>query len=90
MLPIIEIEQSFFEHSDLVGYQNTILGIHRNASIENKYFRIKNMSHSLCHWAVRFVISKDNKLWSDNTHWTMVYIRKRSRRISIRYTYVYC
>ncbi len=67
----------FFEHSDLVGYQNTILGIHRNASIENEYFRIKNMSHSLCHRAVRFVISKDNRLWSDNTHWTLAYILEK-------------
>lgn len=67
----------FFEHSDLVGYQNTILGIHKNASIENEYFRIKNISHSLCHRAVRFVISKDNRLWSDNTHWTLAYILEK-------------
>lgn len=35
------------------------------------------MSHSLCHRAVRFVISKDNRLWSDNTHWTLAYILEK-------------
>ena len=69
--------KSFFEHSDLVGYPNTILGIHRNASIENEYFRIKNMSQSLCHRAVRFVIDKDNRLWTDNTHWTLAYLLEK-------------
>lgn len=64
----------FFEKSNLVGYPNTILGAHRNAIIRNEYFRIQNMSHSLCNRAVRLVISKDNRLWSDNTHWTLAYI----------------
>jgi len=67
----------FFEHSNLVGYPNTILGIHRNACIENEYYRIQNMSHSLCHRGVRFVISRDNRLWSDNTHWTLAYILEK-------------
>lgn len=66
--------KNFFEYSNLVGYPNTILGIHRNASIQNEYFRIQNMSHSICCRAVRFVISKDGRLWSDNTHWTLAYI----------------
>ena len=35
------------------------------------------MSHSLGHRAIRFVISKDNRLWSDNTHWTLAYILEK-------------
>ena len=73
----------FFEHSDLVGYPNTILGIHRNASLKNEYFRIQNMSHSLCHRAVRFVISRDNRLWSDNTHWTLAYILEKGTEVLV-------
>ena len=69
-----EDTKRFFEYSDLVGYPNTVLGVHRNASIENEYYRIQNMSHSQCCRAVRFVISKDGRLWSDNTHWTLAYI----------------
>ena len=64
----------FFEKSDLVGYPNTILGIHRNTSIKNEYYRIQNMRHSLCNRAVRFVISRDGRIWSDNTHWTLAYL----------------
>lgn len=67
----------FFEFSKLVGYPNTVLGIHRNASIENEYYRIKNMCHSICPRAVRFVISKDGRIWSDNTHWSLAYFQKK-------------
>ena len=66
----------FFELSEQVGYANTILGIHRTSIIENEYLRIKNMSQTPCLRAVRFVITKDNNIWSDNTHWTLAYIYK--------------
>lgn len=41
---------------------NTILGNHRNSSIKNEYARIKNMSTSECERAIRFVITKDERL----------------------------
>lgn len=66
----------FFELSKQVQYENTILGIHRTSIIQNEYLRIKNMSQSPCLRAVRFVIAKDNNIWSDNTHWTLAYIYK--------------
>lgn len=66
----------FFELSEQVEYENTILGIHRTSIIQNEYLRIKNMSQSPCLRAVRFVIAKDNNIWSDNTHWTLAYIYK--------------
>lgn len=66
----------FFELSEQVEYENTILGIHRTSIIQNEYLRIKNMSQSSCFRAVRFVIAKDNNIWSDNTHWTLAYIYK--------------
>lgn len=66
----------FFELSEQVKYNNTILGIHRTPIIKNEYWRIKNMSNSTCLRAVRFVITKDNHIWSDNTHWTLAYIYK--------------
>lgn len=67
----------FFECSQKVGYPNTILGIHRNSSIANEFFRIQNMSQSICNRAVRFVISKDGRIWSDNTHWTLAYLLQK-------------
>lgn len=71
-----EATSVFFELSEQVEYNNTILGIHRTPIIKNEYLRIKNMSNSSCLRAVRFVITKDNHIWSDNTHWTLAYIYK--------------
>lgn len=69
----------FFRFSEKVGYPNTVLGIHRNSNIQNEYFRIQNMSQSTCNRAVRFVISKDGRIWSDNTHWTLAYLLQKGR-----------
>ena len=66
----------FFNLSELVGYKNTMLGIHRTPVIKNEYLRIKNMSESPCLRAVRLVITKDNHILSDNTHWTLAYLYK--------------
>ena len=41
------------------------------------------MSHSICCRAVRFVISKDGRLWSDNTHWTLAYILEKGTEILV-------
>lgn len=73
----------FFELSQKVNYNNTILGIHLNATIQNEYFRINNMSRSACPRAVRFVITKDGRIWSDNTHWTLAYLLKHGMNITI-------
>ncbi len=66
--------EKFFKYSEIAGYSNTILGIHRGASIKNEFFRIQNMCHSKCNRAVRFVITKDERIWSDNTHWSLAYM----------------
>lgn len=50
--------EKFFKYSDIVGYSNTILGIHRNTGIKNELFRVQNMCQSICNRAVRFVITK--------------------------------
>lgn len=73
----------FFELSEKVNYNNTILGIHRHATIQNEYFRINNMSKSACLRAVRFVITKDERIWSDNTHWTLAYVLKYGMDVTI-------
>lgn len=73
----------FFELSKKANYNNTILGIHRNATIQNEYSRIKNMSESTCFRAVRFVITRDDRIWSDNTHWTLAYLLKYGMDVTI-------
>lgn len=74
---------AFFQCSQKVGYPNTVLGIHRNSNIRNEFFRIQNMSRSLCQRAVRFAICSDGKIWSDNTHWTLAYLLKKGANISV-------
>lgn len=78
-----DITKKFFELSDKVGYNNTILGIHRTPIIKNEYWRIRNMSNSPCLRAVRFVITEDKRIWSDNTHWTLAYIYKYGTKTKI-------
>ncbi len=73
----------FFELSKKVNYNNTILGVHRHATIQNEYFRINNMSKSACLRAVRFVITRDDRIWSDNTHWTLAYFLKYGMDVTI-------
>lgn len=73
----------FFELSEKVNYNNTILGIHRHATIQNEYFRINNMSKSACFRAVRFVITRDDRIWSDNTHWALAYLIKYGMDVTI-------
>lgn len=73
----------FFALSEKVKYDNTVLGIHRNATIQNEYFRIINMSKSICPRAVRFVITKDARIWSDNTHWTLAHLIKNGMDVMV-------
>ena len=73
----------FFDLSEKVKYDNTVLGIHRNATIQNEYFRIINMSKSICPRAVRFVITKDARIWSDNTHWTLAHLIKNGMDVIV-------
>ena len=41
------------------------------------------MSKSICQRAVRFVISRDSRIWSDNTHWTLAYLIKQGMDVTI-------
>lgn len=66
----------YFNLSELVGYKNTMLGIHRMPVIKNEYLPIKNMSESPYLRAVRLIIIKDNHIGADNTHWTLAYLYK--------------
>lgn len=58
-----------------IGYKNYILGSHRAyTNIFDELSRIHNMAQSSCLRAVRIVITRDGRYWSDNTHWTLSYL----------------
>ncbi len=67
----------FVKYYQKVGYTNVVIGTHRNINIEDDFYRIQNMSKSICKRAVRFVISRDGRVWADNTHWTLAYLMKK-------------
>ena len=41
------------------------------------------MSKSACFRAVRFVITRDDRIWSDNTHWALAYLIKYGMDVTI-------
>lgn len=47
------------------------------------------MSKSAFLRAVRFVITRDGRIWSDNTHWTLAYFLKYGMEITIMYIPMY-
>ena len=67
----VELHQNAID----VGYDNDIIGSHRSyTNIFDELARISNMSKTSCLRAVRIVVTKDGRIWSDNTHWTISYI----------------
>lgn len=68
-------------HKDIVDlsykvqYKYFIIGSHhKNFKIVSEIERINNMKNALCKRPARFVISRDGRVWADNTHWTLSFI----------------
>ena len=80
------LHNEMIELSNKVGYEYSVLGSHRNNSrTASEIERINNMKNTEYKRPARFVISKDGRVWADNTHWTISYalIDKNSRIIDI-------
>ncbi|MFI3166468.1 MAG: hypothetical protein R3Y45_09405 [Bacillota bacterium] len=68
-----------------VGYDYHIFGSHRvENAISSEIDRIINMSNSQCDRAIRIVITRDGRFWSDNTHWTLAYLIKFNLNVKLR------
>lgn len=72
----IKENPKLYELANKVNYDYAIFGSHRRARISDEKNRILNMKKTDCNRAVRFVIDKYGRVWSDNTHWTISYILK--------------
>lgn len=73
-----------FLDSKKVDYQYLVFGSHReHTRLSDELNRIKNMSRSTCQRAVRIVLTNNNKIWSDNTHWTIAYILKFGKEATL-------
>lgn len=76
--------QHIAELADNVGYRYAVFGSHRKANFTAEKNRIMNMKSSSCERAVRFVIDKNSRMWSDNTHWSIAYILKYGSDITLK------
>lgn len=69
------LHEDMVELSSKVGYDYLILGSHRcNSRTESEKERIHNMKNTSYKRPARFVISRDGRVWADNTHWTVSYV----------------
>lgn len=81
---LIDTESKHYVHIDTnpilhklalkVEYNFSVFGSHRKTTIEDEKNRILNMKNSQCPRAVRFIIDQYDRVWSDNTHWTIAYV----------------
>jgi hypothetical protein len=76
--------QKIFKLSESVGYKWCILGSNRNSDISNEKERIIQMKDSNYRRPIRIIITKDFRMWCDNTHWTISYILKYGKNIKIK------
>lgn len=66
------------------GYNNVVLGSHRSSALKKENDIIVDMSKDCCFMRpIRIVYAKDNRLWCDNTHSAIAYIRRYGNDISL-------
>ena len=70
--------------AEKVNYRYAVFGSHRKSNFTAEKSRIINMKNSSCERAVRFVIDKNSRVWSDNTHWSIAYILKYGPNITLK------
>lgn len=69
------LHKDMVELSHNVQYEYLIIGSHRkNSKILSETERINNMKIASCKRPARFVISRDDRVWADNTHWTLSFV----------------
>jgi len=66
-----------------VGYQWALLGARKEFSIEEARERVEGMSKSWIERPIKIVLTKDGRIWADNTHWTMSYVKKYGDYVKI-------
>ncbi|WP_097006718.1 hypothetical protein [Lacrimispora amygdalina] len=78
---ILNEPKEIYEASVKANYDYVILGSHRHASINDENERIFNMvSNKFFNRPVRIVKAKDGRLWCDNTHTAMAYLRRNYKK----------
>lgn len=77
-------ENPIYNASVHAGYQYVVFGSHRNGTLESENHIINQMANDKCFYRpIRVVLAKDNKLWCDNTHSAIAYLRRYGMEISL-------
>ena len=80
-----EETKKYAESAAKVGYEWARFGSHReDTTLEDEKNRIFSMEISNVDRPVRFVITSDNKIWTDNTHWVIAYLLRKSKNAKIK------
>ncbi|MCL2540355.1 MAG: hypothetical protein FWE53_02865 [Firmicutes bacterium] len=75
--------QKIYELSEKVGYQWALLGARKEFGIDEAKERVEGMSKSWIERPIKIVLTKDKRIWGDNTHWTMSYVKKYGPRTKL-------
>ena len=76
---IARIDKSNHHLIDLaqkVGYEWALLGARKEFSVDDARERVEGMSRSWIERPIKIVLTKDGRIWADNTHWSMSYVKK--------------
>ena len=80
-----EETKKYDESAKMVGYEWARFGSHReDSTLEDEKNRIFSMENSNVDRPVRFVITSDNKVWTDNTHWVIAYLLRKGKNTKIK------
>lgn len=81
---VSKFASQIYEASIASGYKNVVLGSHRKGTLESENRIISCMANDISfNRPIRVVLGKDNRLWCDNTHSTIAYIRRNSNNVSL-------
>lgn len=73
-----------YNASKKAGYQNVVLGSHRNGTLESESKIIEDMQKDVMfNRPIRVILAKDNRLWCDNTHSAIAYVKRFGTNITI-------
>jgi hypothetical protein len=69
-----------------VGYAFPKIGVYQGLSQEEDVFRVQRLASLTTLRPVKFVITKDSRIWADNTHWMLACLLKMGIDIIIEDT----
>lgn len=78
------LASQIYEAAIASGYKNVVLGSHRKGTLESENCIINSMAKdSYFNRPIRIVLGTDSRLWCDNTHSAIAYLRRYDNSITL-------